>query len=139
MTTQEDIDMRLLFRDATNVAVVGLSRDPEAPSREVAEYLRDVGFRILPVNPNARELMDETCHPDLLSVPDSVDIVTIFRRSEDVPPIVEDAIRKGARAIWMQTGIRNEQAAERARQAGLKVIQDRCIMVEHQRLFGPKY
>jgi predicted CoA-binding protein len=136
--SDDEKQMRRIFETVTNVAVVGLSRDPEADSREVAEYLRDAGFRIIPVNPNAAELMNEKCYPDLASIPDNIDLVDIFRPSEDVMPIVEQAIQKGAKVIWMQVGIVNEEAAQAARNAGLKVIQDRCIMVEHERLFAAR-
>jgi len=100
----------------------------------VAEYMQHSGYRIIPVNPLETQILGETCYPDLDSVPGPVDIVDIFRRSEFVPEIVEAAIRKGAKAIWMQEGVIHEDAARRAQQAGLTVIMDRCILKDHRRL-----
>jgi predicted CoA-binding protein len=101
----------------------------------VSEYLQRAGYRIIPVNPFETEVLGERCYPDLDSVPEPVDIVDIFRRSEFVPEIVEAAIRKGAKAVWMQEGVINEPAAERARQAGLFVVMDSCLLKEHARRF----
>lgn len=113
------------------VAVVGLSPDPERASHRVSRYLKAQGYRIVPVNPMTTEVLGETCYSDLLSIPDKVEVVQVFRRSEDVPPIVEQAIKIGARAVWMQEGVVNEEAAARARQAGLLVVMDRCMLKEH--------
>lgn len=129
MTTVE----KILERSKT-VAVVGLSPRPHRDSHEVARYLQDQGYRIIPVNPRAEEVLGEKCYPSLRSVPDKVDVVDIFRRSEDVPPIVDEAIDIGASAVWMQLGIVNEEAAAKAEDAGLSVVMDRCILVEHKRL-----
>ncbi len=119
------------------VAVVGLSPKPERPSYQVASYLKKNGFKIIPVNPQVTEIIGEACYPDLVSIPEKVEIVDIFRRSEDVPGIVEEAIRIGAKAVWMQEGVSNEPAARRARDAGCKVVMDRCMKKEHMRLqFG---
>jgi uncharacterized protein len=126
--------MAEILRTAKTIAVVGLSAKRFRPSYGVAEYLKDAGFRIIPVNPAETEVLGEKCYPDLDSVPDAVDIVDIFRRSEFVPEIVEAAIRKGAKAIWMQEGVVHEDAARRAEQAGLAVVMDRCILKEHRRL-----
>jgi predicted CoA-binding protein len=100
----------------------------------VAEYLKRAGYRIIPVNPFESEILGETCYPDLESVPDPVDIVDVFRRSEFVPAIVDSAIRMGAKAVWMQEGVYHEEAAQRAEAAGLAVAMDRCILKDHRRL-----
>jgi predicted CoA-binding protein len=123
----------LLARSRT-IAVVGLSNKRYRPSHGVAEYLQRAGFRVIPVNPLEIEVLGERAHPDLDSVPEPVDIVDIFRRPEFVPDIVEAAIRKGAKAVWMQEGVIHEDAARRARDAGLEVVMDRCILKEHRRL-----
>jgi predicted CoA-binding protein len=119
---------------ARTIAVVGLSGKRYRPSYGVAEYMKRSGYRIIPVNPNEREVLGERCYPDLDSIPEPIDIVDIFRRSEFVPEIVEAAIRKGAKAIWMQEGVFHEEAARRAEAAGLAVVMDRCILKDHRRL-----
>lgn len=116
------------------VAVVGLSPNPDRPSYGVASYLKEQGYRIIPVNPSAREILGEACYPRPSSIPEPVDVVDIFRRSEEVPDIVEEAIKMGAKAVWMQEGVINEQAAARAREAGLLVVMDRCMLKEHGKL-----
>ena len=116
------------------VAVVGLSPKAYRPSYGVASYLKDQGFEVMPVNPSAIEIMGLKSYPDLRSIPGPVEIVDIFRRSEDVGSIVEDAIAIGAKAVWMQDGVVNEQAAKKAREAGLKVVMNECMMREHHRL-----
>jgi predicted CoA-binding protein len=118
------------------IAVVGLSPNPERTSNHVAVYLKEQGYHIIPVNPTTTEALDEVCYPDLVSVPDEVEVVQIFRKSEDVPPIVDQAIQKGAKAVWMQEGIVNEEAALKARQAGLLVVMDRCMLKEHALMGG---
>ena len=123
-----------ILRTSHTIAVVGLSNKRFRPSYGVAEYMKRAGFRIIPVNPGAAEIMGETCYPDLESIPDGVDIVDIFRRSEYVPDIVDAAIRKGAKAIWMQEGVYHEEAARAAEAAGLAVVMDRCILKDHRRL-----
>jgi predicted CoA-binding protein len=123
-----------LLGHAHTIAVVGLSGKRFRPSYGVAEYMQRSGYRIIPVNPEETEVLGETCYPDLDSVPGAIDIVDIFRRSEFVPEIVEAAIRKGAKAIWMQEGVVNEDAARRAMEAGLTVVMDRCILKDHRRL-----
>jgi predicted CoA-binding protein len=123
-----------ILHSAHTIAVVGLSGKRYRPSYGVAEYLKRVGFRIIPVNPEETEVLGEKCYPDLDSVPDAIDVVDIFRRSEFVPEIVEAAIRKGARAIWMQEGVVHEDAARRAEAAGLVVAMDRCILKDHRRM-----
>jgi predicted CoA-binding protein len=119
---------------AHTIAVVGLSGKRFRPSYGVTEYMQRAGYRIIPVNPNETQILGERCYPDLDSVPDEIDIVDIFRRSEFVPDIVEAAIRKGAKAIWMQEGVAHEAAARRATEAGLVVLMDRCILKDHRRL-----
>jgi uncharacterized protein len=116
------------------IAVIGLSANPERNSHRVASYLQEHGYHIIPVNPGETEILGEVCYPDLLSVPNKIDVVVIFRRAEDVPPIVRQAITIGAGAVWMQPGIINEEAAALAREAGLKVVMDRCAMREHGKL-----
>ena len=123
-----------ILRDARTIAVVGLSGKRFRPSYGVAEYMQRSGYRIIPVNPREQQVLGETSYPDLESVPGAIDIVDIFRRSEFVPEIVEAAIRKGAKAIWMQEGVVHEEAARRAMEAGLEVVMDRCILKDHRRL-----
>lgn len=123
-----------LLKTARTIAVVGLSSKPWRPSYGVSEYMQKAGYRIIPVNPREREVLGEKAYPTLESVPERVDIVNVFRRAEFVAEIVEAAVKIGARAVWLQEGIVHEPAAERARQAGLVVVQDRCILKEHRRL-----
>ncbi len=123
-----------ILRRSRTIAVVGLSSRRFRPSYGVAEYMKRAGYRIIPVNPAEKEILGEACYPDLDSVPEPVDIVDIFRRPEFVPDIVEAAIRKGARAIWMQEGVYHEEAARRAEAAGIAVVMDRCILKDHRRL-----
>ncbi len=123
-----------ILHSARTIAVVGLSGKRYRPSYGVAEYMQRAGYRIIPVNPMESAVLGEKCYPDLDSVPVPVDIVDIFRRSEFVPEIVEAAIRKGAKVIWMQEGVIHEEAARRAEEAGLKVVMDRCILKDHRRL-----
>ncbi|HJX70095.1 MAG TPA: CoA-binding protein [Dehalococcoidia bacterium] len=115
---------------------MGLSPKPDRPSYRVASYLKKQGYRIIPVNPSAREILGKACYPDLNSIPEPVDVVDIFRRAEEVPAIVEEAIKIGAKVVWMQEGVINEEAAARARGAGLLVVMDRCMLKEHQKLQG---
>ena len=123
-----------VLRSARTIAVIGLSSKRYRPSHGVAEYMQSSGYRIIPVNPFETEVLGEQAYPELDRVPGTVDIVDIFRRSEFVPEIVEAAIRIGARAIWMQEGVVHEEAAAKARAAGLEVVMDRCILKEHRRL-----
>src|SRR3989454_295217 len=115
------------------IAVVGLSSNPMRPSHGVSEYLQGAGYRIIPVNPNETEVLGERSYARLEDVPEKIEIVNVFRRAEEVPPVVESAIRVGAKVVWMQMGIENEEAAEKARSAGLVAIEDACILVEHRR------
>jgi predicted CoA-binding protein len=120
-----------ILKQAKTIAVVGLSSNPARPSHGVAAYMQRAGYRIIPVNPNEREVLGEKSYARLEDVPEKIDIVNVFRRAEEVPPVVEDAVRIGARTVWMQLGIRNAEAAEKAKAAGLSAIEDKCIMVEH--------
>jgi hypothetical protein len=105
----------------------------------VAAYLKEQGYRIIPVNPTASEIFGEKAYPNLADIPDKVDVVQVFRKSEDVPPVVDDAIKIGAKVIWMQIGVVNEQAAQTAREAGLQVVMDACMRMTHRRLnIAPK-
>ena len=126
--------IRELLKTARVIAVVGLSGRKHRPSFGVSEYMQRAGYRIIPINPNESSILGEKAYASLDEVPEKIDIVDIFRRSEFVPEIVEQAIRAGAGAIWMQEGVTHEEAAARARAAGLTVVMDRCILKEHQRL-----
>jgi predicted CoA-binding protein len=123
-----------LLRSARTIAVVGLSGNRKRPSYGVSEYMQSAGYRIVPVNPQETEVLGERAYPSLEAVPEHIDIVDVFRRSEFVPEIVEAAIRVGAGAVWMQEGVADEAAAEKARAAGLTVVMDRCILKEHRKL-----
>ncbi|MGD0611726.1 MAG: CoA-binding protein [Anaerolineales bacterium] len=127
-------ELRRILATTRTIAVVGLSDKPDRPSHAVAAYLQQQGYRIIPVNPNLAEVLGEKAYPSVRDIPEPVDVVDIFRRAEDVPPIVEDAIAKGAKVVWMQLGIINEVAAARADAAGLKVVMDTCIEVAHRAL-----
>jgi predicted CoA-binding protein len=124
-----------LLSSCHTIAVVGLSGKKYRPSYGVSEYMQRAGYRIIPVNPNETEVLGEKAYPDVQSIPEKVDIVDIFRKAEFVPEIVDEAIHVGARAIWMQEGIVNEAAAEKARGAGIAVFMDRCILKDHRRAF----
>lgn len=128
--------LREILSTAKTIASVGLSTSPAKESYGIVAYLKSRGYRIIPVNPTADEILGEKAYPDLPSVPEKVDVVQLFRRSEDVPPFVEQAIQIGARVVWMQEGIRNDESARRAEAAGLTVVMDRCMRAEHIRLFG---
>ena len=119
-----DEELAQIFQETKTIAVVGLSDNPERPSYDVARYLKEQGFRIIPVNPTLQEVLGEPSYPDLGSVPEPVDMVDIFRRSELVAPVVEEAIAVGAKVVWMQDGVIDGAAAERARAAGLRVVMD---------------
>ena len=125
-----------LLRDSRTIAVVGLSSRRSRPSYGVSEYMQSQGYRIIPVNPGEAEILGEKSYGTLEEIPERIDIVDIFRRSESVPEIVDAAIRIGARGIWMQEGVINEDAAARAREAGLAVVMDRCILKEHRRMMA---
>lgn len=118
-----------------NVAVVGMSRDPSKDAHHVPKYLIENGYNVIPVNPTAEEILGRKCYKSLLDVPDKIDIVDVFRPSEHVPPIVKDAITKGAKVVWMQLGISNNEAAQEASEHGIKVVYNRCMLIEHRRFF----
>lgn len=130
--------MKDILVSAKTIASVGLSSNQQKESFWIASYLKDQGYRIIPVNPTADEILGEKAYPDLSSIPEQVDVVQVFRRPEDVPPVVEEAIKIGAKAVWMQEGIVHEEAAQKAREAGLQVVMDACMRATHRRLIGPK-
>ncbi|MGQ0656415.1 MAG: CoA-binding protein [Betaproteobacteria bacterium] len=133
----DDINtLRRILRECKTLAVVGLSAEWHRPSYFAAKYMQEHGYRVIPVNPKYREILGEKCYPSLRDIPEKVDLVDVFRKTADVPPIVEDAIAIGARVFWQQLGVRNFAAAERARAAGLDAVMDRCVKIEHGRLFG---
>jgi len=127
-------EIRLLLKESTRIAVVGCSPKKERPSHRVARYLMEAGYQIFPVNPGHQEILGQRCYPSLLDIPGDIDIVDIFRRSEETEPIVLQSLEKGCKIIWMQQGIINHSAAEIARQHGKTVIMDRCIKVDHANL-----
>jgi predicted CoA-binding protein len=128
--------LRKILQSARTIAVVGMSANPEKESHTVPAYLLERGYRIIPVNPHASEILGRKSYARLSEVPKPVDVVLVFRPSEDVPPIVDDAIRIGAKAVWMQLGISHKAAAQAARAAGLDVVMDRCIRTTHRDLFA---
>ena len=127
--------LRILRQNRT-LAVVGLSANWYRPSYFAAKYMQEHGYRIIPVNPRYPQILGEKCYASLRDVPEKIDLVDVFRKTQDVPPIAEDAIAVGARVLWQQLGVRNEAAAARARAAGLEAVMDRCVKIEHGRLFG---
>jgi predicted CoA-binding protein len=126
---------RILARSRT-LAVVGLSAQWYRPSYFAAKYMQDHGYRIIPVNPRYDEVLGEKCYPDLRAIADPVDLVDCFRRSRDIPPIADAAIAIGAKVLWMQLGVVNDEAAQRASGAGLDVVMNRCVKIEHARILG---
>jgi len=126
-----------LLANSKTIAVVGLSSDPLRPSFGVSEYMQSVGYRIIPVNPAETEVLGEKAYARVTDIPEAVDIVNVFRRPNQVMAVVEDAIAKGAKAVWMQQGIVNEEAAAKARAAGLFVVMDKCILIERRKLSLP--
>lgn len=137
MTDTTDInDLRRILVDYRRVAMVGLSADWSRPSNFAAKYLLDHGFEVIPVNPKYDEILGQKCYADLRAIPTPIDVVDLFQRAERVPPFVDQAIEIGARVVWMQLGIVNEEAAAKARAAGLEVVMDRCMKIEYARLFG---
>jgi predicted CoA-binding protein len=123
-----------ILKSTRTIAVVGLSSNQMRPSNGVGEYLKRVGYRVIPVNPNEAEVLGEKSYARLEDVPEQIDMVDVFRRPEFVPDIVESAIRVGAKTVWLQEEVVHEAAAERARAAGLNVVMDRCILKEHRRM-----
>lgn len=125
-------ELRRILAAAKTIAVVGLSNKPDRPSNEIAVYLKAEGYRIIPVNPTIPEALGERAYASLREIPERVDVVEVFRKPEDVPPIVADAIAIGAKVVWMQPGIVHEEAAARAQAAGLKVVMDTCMRETHR-------
>ena len=130
------VNLRRILKVNRVIAVVGLSANWWRPSFFVAKYLQDHGYRVIPVNPAYQEVLGEKCYARLTDVPDKIDMVDCFRKSEEIPALAEDAIAIGAKCLWMQLGVVNQPAAARARDAGLDVVMDRCVKIEHGRLFG---
>jgi len=130
--------MKEILLSTKTIASVGLSSNPAKESFGIVQYLKDQGYRIIPVNPTATEIIGEKAYPDLASIPDKVDVVQVFRKPEDVPPVVDEAIKIGAKVVWMQEGVVHEGAAQKARDAGLQVVMDACMRATHRRLIGPK-
>jgi len=134
-----DQEMREILLSANTVASVGLSSNDEKESYWIVFFLKEQGYRMIPVNPKATEIFGEKAYASLSEIPDEIDVVQIFRKPEDVPPVVEEAIKIGAKVVWMQEGIVNEEAAKMARDAGLKVVMNACMRATHKRLgLGPK-
>jgi predicted CoA-binding protein len=128
--------LRRILASTRTIAVVGLSADWYRPSYFAARYMQEHGYRIIPVNPKYPEILGERCHPSLADIPDEVDMVDVFRRSEDVLPIARQAVEIGARTLWQQLGVANGEADRIARESGLDSVMDRCVKIEHARLFG---
>ena len=128
--------LRRILRTSRTIAIVGLSAEWHRPSFFAAKYLQEHGYRVIPVNPRYDKILGERCHPTLATIEIPVDIVDVFRRSEDVMPIAEEAIAIGAKCLWQQIGVRNEAAAALAASAGLEAVMNRCVKIEHGRLFG---
>jgi predicted CoA-binding protein len=136
VTLSADDEIGRLLRSSKTIAVVGLSDSPLRPSHGVAAYMQSHGYRIIPVNPAVQGALGEKAVPSLSEISEKIDIVDVFRRSEFVPEVVDEAIRLKVPAIWMQEGVIHEQAAEKARRAGIFVVMDRCILKEHRRRFS---
>ena len=133
MTDPEKNTIDEILAASKVIAVVGLSSRDWRPSYQIAEYLQSAGYRIIPIHPKETEVLGAKAYASLEDVPETIDVVNVFRRSEFVPPVVESAVRVGAKAVWMQEGVIHEEAARRARAAGLRVVMDRCILKEHRR------
>ena len=129
-------NLKRILKSSRVIAVVGLSANWWRPSFFVAKYLQDHGYRVIPVNPAYQEVLGEKCYASLKDVPEKIDMVDCFRKAEEIPALAEDAVAIGAKCLWMQLGVVNEAAAARAREAGLDVIMDRCVKIDHGRLFG---
>lgn len=133
----DDINtLRRILRECRTLAVVGLSANWHRPSNFAAKYMQEHGYRVIPVNPQYREVLGEKCYASLRDIPHPVDMVDVFRKTDDVLPVAEDAVAIGAKVLWQQLGVRNEAAAALARDRGLETVMDRCVKIEHGRLFG---
>ena len=128
--------LRRILKTSRVIAVVGLSADWFRPSYFAAKYMLEHGYRIIPVNPRYPEILGQKCYPSLRAIPDNIDIVDCFRKTGDIGPIADDAIAIGAKVLWQQIGVKNEAAAAKAQAAGLDAVMDRCVKIEHARLFG---
>lgn len=139
MTINDDDALTQILKTARTVATVGVSSSEDKPSYSIFSYLKAHGYNMIPVNPTAATIQGGKSYPDLLAIPEKVDVVQVFRKSEDVPPVVEQAIQIGAKVVWMQEGVINEAAAGRAQAAGLQVVMDRCMRETHRRLLGQQH
>jgi len=139
MTINDDATLTQILKTVRTVATVGVSSSEDKPSYAIFSYLKAHGYNMIPVNPTAAMIQGGKSYPDLLAIPGKVDVVQVFRKSEDVPPIVEQAIQIGAKVVWMQEGVINEAAASRAQAAGLQVVMDRCMRETHRRLLGEQH
>ncbi len=128
--------LRRILKESHTIAIVGLSADWYRPSYFAAKYMQEHGFRIIPVNPKYTEILGEKCYPDLKSIPDKVDMVDVFRKSADCAPIAHEAVAIGAKVLWLQIGVENDEARYIAQQGGLAFVQNRCVKIEYARLFG---
>src|SRR3954464_13558003 len=136
-SAMDDINtLRRILRESRVIAVVGLSADWYRPSYFAAKYMQEHGYRVIPVNPKYPQILGEKCYRSLRDIPEKVDLVDVFRKTVDVMPIAEDAIAIGAKVLWQQLGVKNDAAAEKARAAGLETVMDRCVKIEHGRIFG---
>ncbi len=134
----DNFELKEILKSTKVIASVGLSSNPEKESYSIVEYLQQQGYTIIPVNPTATEILGEKVYPSLSAIPVKVDLVQVFRKPEDVPPVVDEAIKIGAKVIWMQVGIEHEESAREAQAAGLKVVMNACMRVAHRMLIGPK-
>ncbi|MBM3878643.1 MAG: CoA-binding protein [Verrucomicrobia bacterium] len=134
LANASSVEIRRILETAKTIAVVGLSEKPDRDSYQVAAYLQRQGYRIIPVNPNVTEVLDQPAYPSVRAIPEAVDIVDIFRKPEAIPAIVAEAIEARARVIWMQEGLAHNAAADQARAAGLQVVMNKCLLKEHRRL-----
>ena len=137
MAIVDDIaGLRRILAQTRTIAVVGLSANWYRPSNFAAKYMQDKGYRVIPVNPTYTEVLGQRCYPNLTAIGGPVDVVDCFRKSEDIVPIAREAVAIGAKVLWMQLGVRNEEAARIALDAGLDVVMDRCVKIEHARILG---
>ena len=133
-----DLELKQLLTDATTIAIVGASSNPDKASYGIMQKLQKAGYRVIPVNPRETDVLGERAYPSLVDVPERIDIVDVFRRAEDTPAIADEAVKIGAKAFWLQTGIASEDAAARAAAGGLTVVMNACIGATHNRLQVPK-
>jgi len=130
----EDSELKLILENSKTIAVIGCSSNPEKAAHRIPKYMKENGYKMIPINPNSHEILGEKCYKSILDIKEKVDIVNIFRPSEECLDVVEEAIKIKPKAIWMQTGIINEDANRLAEKNGIKVVMDKCMMVEHRRL-----